>query len=73
MATPNRAPRRAAASMNLNVASGAPVPGANAQTYTRKTATAGDASAYMTQRNAAKVGLNPGNVAVNKDDSPAPY
>lgn len=65
MTTPNRAPRRVAAKMNLNVATGAPVPGANAQTYTRKTATAGDSKTALNESH-SPTGLTPENVQVNK-------
>lgn len=59
MATPNRAPRKTAAQMTTNVASGAPVPGVNAQTYTRKTASVADGGAYMKQRDQANTGVTP--------------
>lgn len=72
MATPSRAPRRVAAKMSLGVADGTPVPGANAQTYTRKTASLDDANTYNKQRASAKVGLTPENVQVNTDTSPQP-
>lgn len=88
MATPSRAPRRTAAQMNLNIASGVPSPGANSYQTARQSSgltpgsvpqTKGGSSgsvsgseAYMNQRNAAKVGLTPENVAVNKDTSPQP-
>lgn len=66
MGTPDRAPRRKAAEMTTQVASGMPVPGANASTYTRKTASAADGDSYMKQRSAGKSGLNPGSVPNTK-------
>lgn len=61
MATPNRAPRRTVAQMSKNIATGAPVPGANASTYQslRKTASTSDSGAYMKQRSAGKSGVTP--------------
>lgn len=72
MGTPNRAPRRTAAQMSVNVASGVPAPGANTYQAARKTASVSDGGAYDKQRSAANVGLTPDNVAVNKDSSPRP-
>lgn len=61
MATPDRAPRRTAAQMSTNIASGIPVPGANASTYNsmRKTASVADANTYNKQRAAGNCNLGP--------------
>ena len=63
---PDRAPRRTAAQMNVNLASGTPAPGANTYQAARKTASVSDGGAYMKMRGSANVGLTPNNVAVNK-------
>jgi hypothetical protein len=63
--TPSRKP----VGIQLTQATGQPVPGANAQTYTRKTASAGDAKTALGALS-TPVGLTPQNVAVNKDTSP---
>jgi hypothetical protein len=70
MASPNRAPRRTAAQMSVNIVSGVPSPGSNTYQASRKTASASDGGAYNRQRSSAKVGLTPGNVSVNTDTSP---
>lgn len=68
MATPDRAPRKTVAQMGVNVASGMPVPGVNAQTHTRKTASASDAGKARAAAH-SPTGLTPGtvpNTKVNK-------
>jgi hypothetical protein len=51
--------------MELKTATGQPVPGANAQTYIRKTASAGDGKAALGALY-TPTGLTPENVKVNK-------
>lgn len=63
--TPSRAPRRSAAQMNINLASGVPSPGANTYQAQRKTASASDA-AKACDSAGSPTGLTPGNVSVNK-------
>lgn len=65
MATPNRAPRRTAAQMSVNVAQGTATPGANTYQQQRKTASVSDASKACDSAG-SPVGLNPGNVPINK-------
>ena len=68
MTTPDAAPRRVATNTDLNSATGAPVPGANAQTYVRKPASAdGLSEARAAQAGlSSPTGLTPENVQVNK-------
>ncbi len=66
MATPSRAPRRTAASMNIDLASGTPAPGANSYQAARKTASVADGGTYDKQRSAGKSGLTPQSVPDTK-------
>ena len=68
MSTPTAAPRRTAANADFNTATGAVVPGANAQTYIRKPAsTDGQSEAKAAEAaRAMDTGLSPENVQVNK-------
>lgn len=66
MTTPSRAPRRTAASMNIDLASGVPSPGANSYQAQRKTASVSDSDTYMKQRSAGKSGLTPSSVPDTK-------
>lgn len=59
MAAPDRAPRKTAAQMSINVAQGTIAPGANSYQAARKTASVSDSGTYMKQRSAGKTGVTP--------------
>lgn len=62
MATPNQAPRRTAAQMGLDIATGVPSPGANSYQAQRKAVSSdgtAEAGTYMKQRDAGKTGVTP--------------
>jgi hypothetical protein len=69
---PSRAPRKTAAQMSINLASGVPSPGSNTYQAQRKTVSESAGGEYQRLRGSARVGLTPGNVSVYKDTSPQP-
>jgi len=59
---PNAAPRRTAAQMDINLASGVPAPGANTYQADRKPVSSdgmAESKSYMQQRSAGATGVTP--------------